>query len=172
MMTRTLLTAATLALGLGMTAPAFAYTTPEEALEDGNFSVQYYEKPPTAREAAQRQQEQQERSAAQRAAQQEALFADDEEELMRAAAPDGMAQSDWEALLNAIRNLDDGSTDARDARLLERINAQQAAQLHALTTQETLHSGAPLSETGPATMAGVLLLLGTALLVIRKAKSL
>jgi len=109
--------------------------------------------------------------------------ADDEEE------DDDEAASDLEALIEALQGLQEDDDDLhgaageeeedntsaltteelREQRLLERIrqqqlDAQRAAQYGWMTAGlgagETLHSGAPLSETGPATVLIVLAIAG------------
>lgn len=126
-------------------------------------------------------QAQQDRSAERREAEHAALQkegVEEEEELHSAAGEEEeeASASDLEALIKALQGLQEEDTEPaegndssltteelREQRLLERIRQQQLdAQRSwaAMGGQETLHSGAPLSETGPATVLLVLAVAG------------
>lgn len=194
MMSKFLLAAGILASSILSPLTAHAYLSPEEVLNDEDFSATYYSPPPSNRATSEAVKAQQERSAQRRAAEQAALEKEgedaDEEELHGAADDeedtDDDSASDLQALIEALQGLqddeqpaeednDDADTAAltteelREQRLLERIRQQQldaarAAQYAWMTggagNGETLHSGAPLTETGPATVLITLIVAG------------
>lgn len=154
---------------------AYAYVTPEEALDDENFTTNFFTPPPTPRSAKEIAAEQQERSAQRRAAEQAALnppsspasSVDDEE--THSAAPDEESDDDIQKLIDALNELqndeampdDDENLTAEELRLLQRIREQQVSgNLSAGNRDEVLHSGAPLSDTGPATILITLAIAG------------
>jgi hypothetical protein len=151
-----------------------AYLTPEEVLDDSTMTTRFYAEPVSDRELDDQVRRQQEESAARRKAEQDALKpqVEPEEEEMHGAAPDE-EETDLEALIKALQELQGASsssaaddTDAVSQRLLERIQQRQEdAQREAMLQQllgndQTLHSGAPLSDTGPAAILTVLAMAG------------
>ena len=175
-----------LALSLVLLAPmqVHAYLEPEDVLyDDSNI---YVSPPPNARSAADAQRAQQERSAARRAAEWEELFAEEEsaEEPVHAAAPeeptDEADQSELEAILeklNELENAEETDASRREQRILERIEEEQLRRKYGLSGDgevlggnETLHSGAPLSDTGPATVVALLALVAACAWTMWKVK--
>lgn len=178
MMHRPLLTIASLVSLAAMPLTAQAYLTPDEVLYEDDFSARFYDPPPSPREVDAIAEQQRINSAKRREAELAALNADDDEdETMRAAAPDeetseetGGSAGDLDALLDALERLQaiQGNTnatagadadvlrDAEEERLLRRLRDREEAEARAAWLNsfggETLHSGAPLSETGPASV--------------------
>jgi hypothetical protein len=141
---------------------AHAYITPEEALNDSNFTTQFFTPPPSPRTTQDVVQQQQDRSAQRRAAEQAAIMpqsssASSDDTQLHDAAPDQAGGTTTDTSGGVTQDPSTMTEDQlRDARLLERIKADQmaAAQqaaLQALLGNQTLHSGAPLAHTGPAT---------------------
>lgn len=177
-----------LALSLALMLPmqAHAYLSPEDVLYDD--SGIYVAPPPNARSAADVQRAQQERSAARRQAEWEALFADqeDEEEPVHAAAPEEPAEEDeqtqLEAILQKLSELEEAENSdesRREERILERIEEEQLRQRYGLSNggqvlggNEVLHSGAPLSDTGPGLILSLVTLLGASAWTLWKARKL
>lgn len=177
MMHPTLLTIATLVSVAAVPLTAHAYLTPDDVLYEGDFSARFFEPPPSKRELESIVEQQQKVSADRRAAEQAALNGAEEEpeEPTRPAAPeeepagDG-EMSDLDALLDALERLQEIQNggeatpsetvrDAEEERLLRRIQMREAASDEASYQAwlnsiggETLRSGAPLTETGPATV--------------------
>ena len=183
MMHRKILTVGLL-IGLMLPLPTAAYVTPEEVLNDDDFSTRFVEPPPSRRDISKIKEEEArviaERRAAELAAiQGNGLPAEEDDvavptdEDLHEAAPDN-EEGGLGEILNAIDELKNKEVDAaelRDERMLQRIKLQQEqAKLRAqlpleiqrLMNGESLHSGAPLSDTGPATV-GAFLLLGAAI---------
>jgi hypothetical protein len=182
MMSRlTITTALSLLCSAIMPITAHAYLTPDEVLNDGDFSVRFYEPPPSKREIEEVAREQQERSAERREAEQAALEKEGETEAetddgLHEAAPEE-EDSDLEALIKALEEWQasqnegggseeegtDSTVNAEEQRLLERIrdreDDERAAAYQAWVNgqQGELHGGAPLSETGPKTVIAVLI---------------
>lgn len=175
MMHPTLLTIATLVSVAASPLTAHAYLTPDDVLYEGDFSARFFEPPPSKRELESIVEQQQKVSADRRAAEQAALNQTEEpDEEMRPAAPDEEPagdgeMSDLDALLDALERLQEiqngaespseSVRNAEEERLLRRIQMREAASDEASYQAwlnsiggETLRSGAPLSETGPATV--------------------
>ncbi len=189
MMYRLLLSLSLLLSGLLTPMAAAAYVSPEEMLDDGDFSTRFLDPPPTSpRDYERVAAEQAAEIAAAREAERQKIIGnglpettvaqeDEEDEQTHAAAEE---QTDLEKLLSAIKAMEeeDGTTDLRDARILERIKAQQEqdrlqAQLQWISQTQSLHGGAPLmSDTGPATAGAVLLLIGTVGWILRRARKM
>lgn len=175
-------TIASLICSLCLPMTAHAYLTPDEVLNEGDFSTRFYEPPPSKREVEERVEEQQERSAERREAEQAALQGDDEEEPTHGAAPDESSDSDsdFDEFMEAfqewqdMQNGDDEPThdaapdepvdaDAVEQRLLNRLRERdedgRAAAYEAwiMGQQGQTHGGAPLSQTGPATVVAVII---------------
>lgn len=186
-MMSTYLFAAGMIGSLMMPLAAHAYVMPEEVLDEGDFSTRFFEPPPSRRDMEAVAEEQRLRSAQRREAEQAAIMPQPEptEEVMRGAAPEqSMSDSDIQKLIDAIQQLQESgnssaaetdsvpsSENMRDQRALERIKVQreaaEAAEREAYyrmlvgdSTKEALHSGAPLSETGPATVLITLAIAG------------
>ncbi len=157
---------------------AHAYLTPDQVLDDEDYSARFYEPPPSKREINDVVRKQQEASAARRQAEWDAAHPEEE---THEAAPDEEATneepSDIEDLIKALEQYnndqaaaedteDDGDSvvltagEKRDLRLVERLRDRQMTESDDrytawLATQgggKTLHSGAPLTGTGPATV--------------------
>lgn len=159
---------------------AQAYVTPDEGLNDDTLTTRFYEEPPSIRDLEDIQKQQQLTSAQRREAELKAVMPQPEPaptEDMHNAAPE-QPQSDLDKMIQLIQLLQSNQTssqgsqeDARagldpvSQRLLIRAEAQaaaaeRAALIESLTGQnsETLHSGAPLTDSGPATVLTVLAL--------------
>ncbi len=172
-----------LALGILLTSiasplTAHAYVTPEEALDDEEFTTQFFEPPPSPRTTQDVVNDQQERSAQRRAAEQAELNPSSSSSIpmddgTHNAAPDEETDDDEiQKLIDALNELqgDEGTTDGEDEsdvtaeelRLLQRIRSQEVSgNISARSdTDEVLHSGAPLSDTGPATILLTLAVVG------------
>ncbi len=176
MMIRHLLLTGLLLAGTASPLTAEAYLEPEDVLDDESLTTRFFAPPPSNRETADQVRKQQEESAARRAAEQEALKPKPEqpdEEELHGAAPEEEDQADLEALIKALQELQGASSssaatgnDAVNQRLLERVQARQAAEQRAALLQQllgndqTMHSGAPLSDTGPAAVLTVLAMAG------------
>ncbi len=153
---------------------AAAYVTPEELLIEGTLSTRFYDPPPSTRETEDIVAEQNASASAVRASAQASIWGNGlpsssssaMSETVHSAAP----ESALDALLQMILNQQQGNAQSSssssltvqqriDERILDRIHEQQEqAELQALyeqygilTGDATLHSGAPLSDTGPAT---------------------
>lgn len=168
MMSRFLLTIVSLLSSAIMPLTAHAYLTPDQVLDDEDFSARFYEPPPSKREIDDVVREQQERSAERREAEWAAAHPEEEDATHEAAPDEEMTDedSDIEDLIKALEqyNSDQAAADEevaddsvtltagekRDMRLLERLRGRDAADV--IAAQETLHSGAPLTPTGPTTV--------------------
>lgn len=180
MMIRQLATTGTFLSLVLLPLGAQAYVTPDEGLNDDTLTTRFYAEPPTKRELQDIQTQQQLTSAERRAAELKAVMPQPEPtpEEMHNAAPEE-PQSDLDKMIELIQLLQNNQTqnapaspaDARAAldpvsqRLLIRAQAQSAAAERAAliqsivgTNEESLHSGAPLTESGPATVLTVLAL--------------
>jgi|GEM_PF-2890564 len=163
------------------------YVPPDDVLYDEEFSTRFYNPPPTKRDVQDVKTTQRETSAARRESEQAALWGTAEDDTTHAAAPeepkasDSGTDPDMAAILEKLEALENGQNeptaeDIRKERILNRIEVQQAqasydAHLKALIgSQQTLHSGAPLSDTGPATVIVVLLLAGAGFETLRRVK--
>lgn len=167
---------------MGIVAPqdASAYIPPEDLLNNQDFSLRFLEAPPSRRSIRDVIDEQAERSAQRRAAAFEAEY-----ESQHPAAPEDPSADNQEAtesptqldaILDAIdrlKNEEEGTTenvtdeDIRNARILQRIEANQ--KRGGDYGNESLHSGAPLTDTGPATTVAVTGLLAAALWTLKRA---
>ncbi len=175
MMIRHLLLTGLLLAGTVSPLTAEAYLEPEDVLDDESLTTRFFAPPPSNRETADQVRKQQEESAARREAEQAALkepAAEPAEEDLHGAAPEEES-TDLEALIKALQELQGASSsstaggdDAVNQRLLERIQARQEADQRAALLQQllgddqTMHSGAPLSDTGPAAVLTVLAMAG------------
>lgn len=184
MMFRPLLTIVTLMSVVAMPLTAHAYLTPDDVLYEDDFSARFFEPPPSKRTLSSVVEQQQMRSAQRREAELAALNEPEpeEEETMHGAAPEeessgsgggGGGSGDYDELLDALERLQNmqnnaatttTTRDAEDERLLQRLRDREAQENREAWTQafggETLRSGAPLSETGPATVLVTLLIAG------------
>lgn len=159
---------------------AAVYVSPEEMLDAGDFSTRFLDPPPARRDYERVAAEQLVKEAAARdevlkdfigngLPKETVVKTPVTEETTHAAAPAAQTQSS---------DVVDGTLPVRDARILERVKAQQEvdrlqAQLQWLAQTQTLHSGAPLmSDTGPATIGAVLLLFGTVALVLGRVRKM
>lgn len=185
MMRRLLLTTATIALGSLLPLQGLAYEPPEDVLFQPEDETQGFilQPPPSRREINSVVEEQQRRSAQRRAQQQQALVnqsssaatAEEEEE----AEGDVEVPAELEEILRSLeeeitslREENESAEARRRDRIVGRIDANQDT-LHgaapAFEMDETMHSGAPLADTGPADWAWVVLLAGAGYWMIRKA---
>lgn len=161
-------------------AVALAYVTPDEGLNDDTLTTRFFAEPPSKRDIEDIQKQQQLTSAERRAAELKAVMPQPAQapEELHSAAPEE-PQSDLDKMIELIQLLQNNQaqsqpttqTDARaeldpvSQRLLIRAEAQAAAAERAALIQsivgsneESLHSGAPLAESGPATVLTVLAL--------------
>lgn len=180
MMSSLLLAIVTLLSVAAMPHTAHAYLEPDDVLYDDDFSLRFFDPPPSARETQAIAEQQRLNSARRREEAQAALLAEQEaeKEETHAAAPEegGEEEADageLEALLEALQRLQEeqdgganaaGTTTAEEDRLLERLRDREEqeareAWLHSFGG-ETLHSGAPLTDTGPATVILTLVVAG------------
>lgn len=167
---------------------ALAYVTPEDALNDKTYTTRFYDPPPSIRGGVDRQTAQQVLSAERRDAELNKVKPKAEAEPLHSAAPAESTATDIDKMIELIKLLQsDAKTgtsvhtetpvqkeDARAAldpvsqRLLLRAEAQhttaeRAALVQSLvgdTTNNTLHSGAPLADSGPATVFVTLAIVG------------
>lgn len=159
---------------------AEAYISPEEVLDDESLTTQFFLPPPSKRDTSDIQKRQQELSAMRREAELALVKpqTQTEAEVVANNPEPEAAGSDIDKLIQLIQLLQDegghsAAPDQEDAdsglsttdeRLLERIHArQEAASRQAmiqalLGDEETLHSGAPLSDTGPMSYVAVALM--------------
>lgn len=184
MMRRLLLSLALLGSGIVIPMTAAAYVGPEEMLDDGDFSTRFLDPPPSSpREYERIAKEQEAESAALRAAAREKIIAERlvDQAVAEVETKDAVhaAAGEEPGLQSVISATDGDETESlRDARILERVKAQQEvnrlqAQLQWLTQTQSLHSGAPLmSDTGPATVGAVLLLIGTVAIVLGRVRKM
>ena len=192
MMTSTLLSIGILASMLVAPQSALAYLSPDDALYDDSF--RFFEPPPSTRETGQRAATQREASAERRerelqaaieesrqareAAAQSSAASDDDS--LRGAAPEqGSTNNDSEQLDQILQQLeelqDQQSTPEarREQRILERIATEQQSDLRGAATlhygnNEPLRSGAPLTDTGPASTIAALLTAAAGLWTVRR----
>lgn len=150
---------------------AFAYTSPEEVLSGGE-NARFFNPPPSPRETESVQ-----------AAQQAAVAARREEEqarLLQKVSSSSSSSTDSVADDDPLRpstpvSGQNASLRPEELRILERVRAQQMdadmdARVQMLIAQQGLHSGAPLSHTGPETTIAGFVLAGAGLWTIWKAK--
>lgn len=180
-MSRFLLAGLTLLLTALQPLNAYAYLTPEDVMNEDDLSTRFLAPPPSRRSMQDVQQAQRERSALQREegleeAKRESGSLPEEEENMHGAAPEeSEEQTDIQKLIEALERMeaeeggedvaeeDTSSLDPRDERLLERLKEQQEQErirkqyaAYMANSDGNMHSGAPLSDTGPATVITVL----------------
>lgn len=173
-----------IALGLLIPVQVGAYFTPEDVLLSKEFFL-----PPTTREASDRIERQVTNSADRRSREQELLFSQQEQysnlqesitndddlfadeltqdESLKSAAPllGGLDDSDLE-LLQTIKLL-----DAREQRLLDRVNTNQQYAAYYGAAPETLRPGAPnLAPTGAGGILSAVVMVCAVLWTIRRAK--
>lgn len=169
MMTRTKILHSALLLSLLVPTVAMAYTSPEEIL-GSEENARFFDPPPSPREAESVQAAQQASVAARREQEQAALFpkkssssSSSSEETLHDAAP--------------VMSGQQSSLSLEDQRILERVHAEQQdaeidARVQMLIAQQGLHSGAPLTSSGPETTIAAFVLAGAGLWTIWKAKRL
>ena len=177
-----------LTLGLLVPVAAGAYVTPEDMLEEGTMSTRFFTPPPTAREAESIVEAQNKRAAERRAAQMSSVVGNgisSSSASSKASEATHEAASELtgiEALIQALQGLTGtaGATETplatEDQRIIERIRAQQeeeernaAYEQYGWSDGETLHSGAPLSDTGPATTIALLVIAAAVTFTILRA---
>ncbi|UPA22685.1 hypothetical protein K8942_00525 [Candidatus Peribacteria bacterium] len=149
---------------------AIAYTTPEEALSNED-NLQYFTPPPRSRDTEAIQEAQQASAAARRQREQEALFG---KSSSSSAASIAAALSSAPA---GTTTEPESSLTLEEQRILERVRGQQMdadieERVRVLISQQGLHSGAPLSDTGPGTILAGFVLAGAGLWTVWKAKRL
>lgn len=171
---------------------SYAYVTPEEVLNDTTYTTRFYEAPPSIRTTQDRLLEQQRISAERREAALAAIKPQPEAENLHGAAPTEPAQTDIDKMIELVKLLQTSSsatnTSPADAsaettedpvteRLLQRVEANKIAIdrqsfLQGLLgdNEETLHSGAPLAESGPATVIVTMLAMGAIVETLRRVK--
>jgi hypothetical protein len=175
-----LLSAAGLMTALTLTPlGAAAYVTPDEALDDTNYTTRFYDPPPSTRETQAMVEQQRITSEERRNAELQAVMPQPEateEEPTHEAAPEE-EQTDLDKMIELLQLLQNSSSassapaspelDPATQRLLLRIQAQKDAAARQDFIQEllgddgeTLHSGAPLTESGPATVLVTLAIAG------------
>ena len=167
-----------------LTPSAYAYVLPEDVLLQNNAGTEFMA-PPTKREMQSVQTQQQLRSAERRKAEQDALFPKKETtEPTHGAAPAAApAPTEFQMLLEVLsqqlnRQSSAPQTETPDAdktfeelrkeRLLQRIEAAEMAVQE--ETPDTLHSGAPLADTGPGTVLSLVVLLGIGAWTVYRAR--
>ncbi len=174
-MTHTRLLQSLLLVTLFIPTVALAYTSPEEVLSGGD-NARFFDPPPSPREAESVQAAQQAEVAARREREQALLF---EKVVTSSASSESSSEADplhGAAPVNGGNtNSDSSSLSAEEQRILERVRAQQMdadidARVQMLIAQQGLHSGAPLSHTGPETTIAGFVLAGAGLWTIWKAK--
>ena len=167
------------ALALMHPLVAGAYVSPEDVLLQDSF-MNNFTPPPSARTAAARTAEQDRLALQQRQAAQAAYFSSQHAAAAATssstAGQAGSASStnaDLQDVLNSLQQTIDGlrgdqNTEEakRTARLLGRIQDNQQS----LSGDATMHSGAPLTSSGPATIFTIALLGGAMLYTMRRAK--
>lgn len=166
---------------------ALAYTTPEEVLNGGGFPPLYTMNPGMTND--ERVAAQQASAAAWRDSEQQKNYDAQHPAAPAAPAPAADQSSSKGELdkmlevLQALKEVNGGATQTgplsdeqlRAQRTLARVQQNQLqAQLNAqiLASQETLHSGAPLADSGPATWIAFVLMAGAAFWILRSAKKL
>ncbi len=145
---------------------ALAYLSPEEVLSSDQNAGIYFDRPPTPRQAQAAQAAQQSSDAARRKAEQDAL-------MMTSSA----SSSSVDDTLHSAAPVDGSTTSlsATDQRILERVKADQMraeieARAQVLASQQSLHGGAPLANSGPASTTIAFLLAGAGIWTIWKAR--
>lgn len=192
MMTSFLLSAGILLASMMLPLSAHAYVSPEEALYDDSY--RFFEPPPSTRETKERAAAQRETSAERRERELQAAIeeskqaqeptiaaTDDEDEPLYGAAPTDASSPQLEEIFQELQELKElqNSPEARaQRRLLERIeqsrledDLRSAASLHVPGYGEPLRSGAPLADTGPATVIGAVVIGAAGLWTWRRARN-
>ncbi len=180
MMFRKLFATVLLATIVAIPLTADAYMSPEDVMDDENLTTQFFAPPPSRRTVQDVLRRQQELSAMRREAEL-ALVKPQPKAEANVAANDpepASSGSDIDKLIQLIQLLQDEDSHSAapaeenpdsglsvtDERLLERIRARQeaasrAAMIQALLGDDAvLHSGAPLSDTGPMSFVAVALM--------------
>ncbi|MBT3292593.1 hypothetical protein HOD24_04655 [Candidatus Peregrinibacteria bacterium] len=157
-----------LLLGLSIPLQALAYFTPEDVLLSKDFFL-----PPTPREVDARIEEQYQRSEEARLIREAELVTIQEEEEIdildeetaeKSAAPEiEMTEREME-IWRAVQLL-----DARESRLLDRIDDRQRTQ-EFQSRYGTTHGGAPLAPTGAGGILTAITMIGAVAWTIRRAK--
>ncbi len=164
--------------GLALTAlliptMAGAYTSPEEVLSSDQ-NIGFYNPPPKPRDAEAIQARQQAEANARRDAEQQKLLAE-------GASSEAPVEDDslhGAAASSAAPVVVQSGLTTEEQRILDRVKAQQAeadiqTRVNAvLASQQSLHSGAPLSDTGPGSILIGFLLAGAGIWTLWKAKRL
>lgn len=187
MMNRPLSTIGILMTVLMLPMHALAYVTPEDALDDKTYTTRFYDPPPSIRSGVARQEEQKRVSEERRNAELSKVMPKEEVDSLHSAAPTENTTTDIDKMIELIKLLQSDTKtetsvqtdtpaqqeDARAAldpvsqRLLMRAEAQRATVERAAFVQSLmgeangdLHSGAPLADTGPATVFVTLAIAG------------
>ena len=160
---------------LSFPLPVVGYQSPEEVFANDQSYIQFLP-PPSRREVDARIAEQQRVSAERRQNEYDQLFGKNaaQEETTHAAAPEG---NDMAAPTDETGGGEDAQKTASEdtvrdkllGRLLQRLERGDAATPLQVPSDETLHSGAPLIDTGLGTMAGITLLLGAVVWTVWRA---
>lgn len=179
MMLRNLFTTVLFATVAAIPLTASAYISPEDVLDDENMTTQFFEPPPSRREIQDILKRQQELSALRREAELTLVKPQPaaEAEVVASDPEPASSGNDIDKLIQLIQLLqEDGHSAApeeqgsdsglsvTDERLLERIHARQEAasreaMIQALLGDDaTLHSGAPLTDSGPMSYVAVALM--------------
>lgn len=159
-----------------MPMSAYAYITPDQALDESGMTTNFYAPPPTIRSIPDVIKQQQLNSELQRQAGLNAVLpksSSSSSEALHDAAPD-QNQTELDKMIELMKLMQNGQSssvtsdpthsnlDPVTQRLLIRIQAQQAeaeraALIQSITGQDgTLHSGAPLTQSGPASVVVML----------------
>lgn len=180
MMFQKLSTTVLLATVVAMPLTADAYMSPEDVMNDENMTTQFFAPPPSRRTIQDVLRRQQELSALRREAELALVKPQPaaEAEVVATEPEPASSGNDIDKLIQLIQLLqnedghsaapDEEGTDSglsiTDERLLERIHARQEAasrqaMIQALLGEDTtMHSGAPLSDTGPMSYVAVALM--------------
>lgn len=169
---------------LVMPTGALAYMTPEEVLTSDE-NARFFDPPPNQRNTRAIADAQASSAAARRAAEQEALFGNSSsaaaDEELHGAAPD---ESDDELLQQLLDQLseqgaadDTSALSAADQRILDRVRDRQLElqieqQAQVLASQQSLHGGAPLSDTGMGTTIAIATLAGAGFWTLWRARKM
>lgn len=172
LMYNTMMTHTHILRAIGLTAllvptMAGAYMTPEEVLMNQD-NLQYFTPPPSPRNTEAIQAAQQASAAARREREQEALFGVSSSSAASIAPTTSSAPA-------ATTNEPVSTLTTEEQRILERVRTQQLnaeidERVRVLVSQQGLHSGAPLSDTGPETILVGFVLAGAGLWTVWKAK--
>lgn len=160
---------------------AFAdYLTPEQVL-NSDQNAGFFDPPPSPRDAQAVQARQQASVASRRAAEQSSYFAQFSSASAASSVDDSGLHGAAPTSEPSAVSGQDSSLSLQDQRILERVKQQQAqaaldaevaARMQVLASQQSLHSGAPLSSSGPGTILSAFLLAGAGLWTVWKAKKM